>query len=1154
MDDHVSSTGAASDRIAHYRILGPIGAGGMGYVYRARDERLGRLVAIKLLKDHSDTESIERFFREARAASSLNHPNIVTVYDVGESDLGSFIAMELVQGRGLRALMDEPIEIATFVKIARQIAEGLSVAHQAGIVHRDVKPENIMVRDDGYVKILDFGLARLAPRIHSGSAVQTAILTETSSLIGTIKYMSPEQANQTAVDSPSDVFSLGIVLYELATRRHPFDAGSRWGVLHSILSYDPVPPARLNAELSGPLDALILKMLQKDPRRRPHAAEVAAALDQPAHSFPVKGSVVGRKHQSVGRRKERAELRAAFDLASSGHGLLLCVSGEAGLGKSTLIEDFLADIGSEGTRCRVARGRCSERLAGAEAYLPLLDALGDLLRGEQGSLTRLMTTVAPLWHMQVEPADLHESSGRSAMSPAPSGTQERLKRELVAFFEDACRQSPIILFFDDLHWVDMSTVDVLGYLARHFESLPLLIVATYRPAELLIQKHPFLSTMRDLQGRGLCREIALEFLSREEIEQYFALRFGDHHLPETFVDLIYAKTEGNPLFVVDVLDYLAVRHVVSDEHGQWTLTRSLPDIARDLPESVRGMIQRKIDTFNDTDRRLLVAASVQGYEFDGAVLANVLGIDAAEIEEQLDTIDKVHGFVRRIGEQEFPDHTLTLRYRFVHVLYQNMLYDSLTPARKMSLSRAVGTALETFCGGKITDVVSELAVLFEAARDFSKAADYFLITAKRAAHVFAYEETVVLGQRALDNLGGFPEGVDRRRRELAILMTMGIPAIASRGFSSPAVQEIFDRATPLCVEFHETGQLAIALWGMAANNIVKLQLDEAGEAVDRLNQLAQRDQDLTVKVQGAVSAGVVCYYRGDFEEALEHFVDWETHCTLDVRRSMCRRSGYDQVVSLRSYRAWTLWCLGCHDRAVAEMHAAVQSSADVSHTYTVAFALTFATVLDLWSGNWDQLKIDNDRTLSMATKEGFAYFAGTSICLDGFVLIHEGRREAGLARIQEGLTRLGSIDGRSTRRRIVTEYAEQLALADRADEGLGIVDAEIETVGSDHFWDAELFRTRGELLAMRANRADMAEAERWFRRAVEIAKRQRARWFELRAAMSLSRLWQSEGKTADARALLSETYGRFTEGFGTADLEAARDRLAMLDRILASKA
>jgi tetratricopeptide (TPR) repeat protein/predicted Ser/Thr protein kinase len=1145
--DQTHATGAASDRIGHYRILGALGAGGMGFVYRARDERLGRLVAIKLLKDYSDPDAIERFFHEARAASSLNHPNIVTVYDVGESKIGSFIVMELVRGRGLRALMDEPIDIETFVKVARQVAEGLAVAHEAGIVHRDIKPENIMVRDDGYVKILDFGLARLAPRVHQGSAVQTAILTESRTLIGTIKYMSPEQANGTAVDSSCDVFSLGIVLYELATRNHPFEAGSRYGVLHAILSNDPVPPSRLNAEFSGPLEALILKMLTKERSRRPTAAEVAAALGQPAAGAVLtKAASAAPKPHSVGRARERRELWEAFHQVRRGRGLLLCVTGEAGIGKSTLVDEFLTEVVRGGVECRVARGRCSERLAGAEAYLPLLDALGDLLRSEQGSLVRLMKTVAPLWYAQVQPPDV-QSSGRSVLSPTQRGNQERLKRELVAFLEDACRRSPIVLFFDDLHWVDVSTVDVLGYLARHFESLPLLIVVTYRPTEFLIQKHPFVSTMRDLQGRGDCREMNLEFLTRDEIEQYLALKFSNQRLPRSFGDVIYAKTEGNPLFVVDVLDYLCERHVLSHERDEWILTRTVPDIARDLPESVRGMIQRKIDTFDAANRRLLVAASVQGYEFDAAVLAQVLGLDAADVEEQLDAIDKIHGFVRRVREQEFPDRTLTLRYRFVHVLYQNILYDSLTPARKASLSRSVAQSLEEFHRRKPADVVSELAVLFEAAREFSTAAGYFLQAARKAAHVFAYEEAVVLGLRALENLAGVTDGVDRRRRELAVLMTIGVPAIASRGFSSPAVQEIFDRATPLCVEFHETGQLAVALWGLAANHIVKLQLDHAWEAVSRLKHLAQEGHDASVPIQGDITAGVVCYYRGEFEQALEQFGDWETRCSLDQRRLMCRTLGYDQIVSVRSYRAWTLWCLGYADRARAEIDAAVQSAADVDHAYTTAFALTFAGVLDFWRGDWEQLQVHNERALSIANKEAFAYFAATSTCLDGLCLVHDGRRDAGLARLQEGLNRLASIEGRSSRRRVVSEYTELLARDGRVEEGLSILDAEIETIQSDNFWDAELFRVRGELLVMRGHQSEIEEAERWLRRAVDVARQQHAKWLELRAAMGLARLWQKEGKTPDARSLLSSLYDWFTEGFDTPDLVAARELLVSLN-------
>ena len=678
-----------------------------------------------MLKKQDDPVAIQRFFREATAASALNHPNIVTVFEAGEDERKPFIVMELVRGQGLRLLIGQPIDVEKFQNLARQLAEALSVAHGAGLVHRDVKPENIMVRDDGYVKVLDFGLARLDPAAREAVATQTATATGAHALVGTVRYMSPEQTKAGAVvGTPSDVFSLGIVFYELATGQHPFDADSQYGVLHAIVAHQPVPPSRLNVELSGKLETLLLRMLDKNPALRPTAADVAAALaPSPKGASLIRASLaVAPSRHSVGRVKALADLREAFEYVGRQHGLLVCVSGEPGIGKSTLVEDFLSEVAAWSGTCRIARGRCSERLAGTEAYLPLLDALEDLIRSQGGSLARLMKTIAPLWYIQVAPATLQDSSFSVAVKEAKSGTQERLKRELVAFLEEACRQQPVLLFLDDLHWVDLATTDMIGYVTRHFESWPLLIIATYRPEELLVQKHPFLATKRDLQGRGLCREVALEFLTHQEVEEYVALRFPRHRLPRDFVDLVYAKTEGNPLFVVDVLNYLADQHVLTREQDVWTLTRSLPDIARDLPESVRGMIQRKIDLLSEADRKLLVAASVQGYEFDGAVMARVLGIDAADIEEQLDVIDRIHGFVRRVREQEFPDRTLTLRYRFVHVLYQNRLYASITPARRIAVSLAVSKALEAFYKDKTAEIASELAVLYEAAREFSLAA------------------------------------------------------------------------------------------------------------------------------------------------------------------------------------------------------------------------------------------------------------------------------------------------------------------------------------------------------------------------------------------------------------------------------------------------
>src|SRR5262249_2776388 len=196
-----------------------------------------------------------------------------------------------------------------------------------------------------------------------------------------------------------------------------------------------------------------------------------------------------------------------------------------------------------------------------------------------------------------------------------------------------------------------------------------------------------------------------------DIERYLALQFPQHRFPEGLAALIHAKTEGNPLFMVDLLRHLRDRQVLAQDQGRWVLARSLPDLERELPESVRSMIAPKIAQLGDEDRRVLVAASVQGSEFEAAVVARALDLDAAEIEEQLERLERVHAFIRLVGEHEFPDQTLTLRYRFVHVLYQNALYASLWPARRASLSAAVAQALMSYHGEKGAAVAGEVALL-----------------------------------------------------------------------------------------------------------------------------------------------------------------------------------------------------------------------------------------------------------------------------------------------------------------------------------------------------------------------------------------------------------------------------------------------------------
>jgi len=384
--------------IAHYRVLSSLGAGGMGEVYLAEDARLGRLVAIKLLPAEltRDAARLRRFELEARAVSALNHPNIVTIYEIGEADVGRFIVLEYVKGQTLRSLIGGRRNAQAIAPIGRQIATALSVAHAAGMIHRDIKPENVMVRDDGYVKVLDFGLARLTSSDDSSeSTADTAIHTKPGVLVGTVAYMSPEQVRAESVASASDIFSLGVILYEMATGRKPFRAGPEMSVMYQIVHDQPPPPSALNTDLPVPLDALIVRMLRKQPADRPSAAEVAAAL---GGSHEASSSVAGAQssaqpgaaRRTVGRASERGRLRAAYDAARSGRGAMLCVTGEAGIGKTTLVEDTLADLQLAHPECLIARGRSSERLAGAEAYLPVLEALDSLQHNEQhGSLSRL---------------------------------------------------------------------------------------------------------------------------------------------------------------------------------------------------------------------------------------------------------------------------------------------------------------------------------------------------------------------------------------------------------------------------------------------------------------------------------------------------------------------------------------------------------------------------------------------------------------------------------------------------------------------------------------------------------------------------------------------------------------------------------------------
>ncbi len=739
----------------HYRVDGRIGGGGMGEVFRGFDTRLNRSVALKLLRGpaREESDAVQRFLREARAASALNHPNIVTIHEVGETPDGElFIVQELIDGRTLRSLIESAQTLAVTVDIGRQVARALSAAHAASIVHRDVKPENIMVRADGYVKVLDFGLARVVDHQAAEQSTVANLDTAPGTVLGTAAYMSPEQARGTQAGPAADIFAFGVVLYEMAGGRRPFVAPTTMGILAAILSEQPAPLVRLNPAIPPALDALVLRMLAKEPERRPSARDVdeeLAAL-QGRDALPENSrATTAAARKTVGREAERADLRRFYARVLDGQSLILGVSGEAGIGKTSLIEDVLVELSSRPERPIVARGRCSERLAGAEAYLPILEALDNILHRAGGeSLQTLMKTVAPTWYLQVATRSIEESSMAELRVEALSASQERMKREVGAFFQDVSSSRPVVLFLDDLHWADVSTIDILNYLAGRFADMRVLVLTTYRPAEMALAQHPFLGIANNLRSRGLFEEVALGFLGPADVDRYLALEFPEHRLPADFSALIHAKTEGSPLFMADLVRYLRDSGRIVEQNGSWVLARSMSDMPRDLPESVRSMIARKIEQVEERDRALLLAASVQGPEFDSAIVSEAIEMDPADVEERLDVLERVHVFVKRGSEYEFPDLTLTLQYQFVHVLYQNMLYASLQPTRRTALSGRVARALVAH-GEHAPASAARLAILFEAARDFASSAHYYFAAAQHSAGLFGFREALSLAERGL---------------------------------------------------------------------------------------------------------------------------------------------------------------------------------------------------------------------------------------------------------------------------------------------------------------------------------------------------------------------------------------------------------------------
>ncbi|MGI8989642.1 MAG: serine/threonine-protein kinase PknK [Bryobacteraceae bacterium] len=1137
-------------KLGHYEILGKLGQGGGGVVYKARDTRLERLVALKVLssKRVADEKDRRRFMQEARSASALNHPNIVTIYEIALLDGKHCIAMEYIEGQTLRELTQRIPDVACLIAMFRQMAEGMAAAHAGGIVHRDIKPANVMLRADGYIKIVDFGLARLANNPVSEDETQTE-LSQPGTIVGTAKYMSPEQVRGEAVESPSDVFSMGLVFYKLATGKHPFHSGPPFRYVRGILTETPIPASKLNPEIPAALDSLILTMLAKEKAGRPAFGaikSVLASMERLSGGAPAAAAPLARSN-SVGREEELSRLRAAFASVSAGSGIMLTVCGDAGMGKTTLAEDFLAGIEAQYGTAWAGRGRCSERLAETDAFAPILESLDTLLRGESGDqVARVMKTVAPTWYVQVSPP-ISESTEITAKE-ARTGSHERMRREFVSFFEELSRTRPVVLFLDDVHWADASTCDLLAHLGARMGNIRILILATYRPGAVLAREHPFLPLKFELERRGVCQDVPLSFLSLNDIEKYVAAQFPANLFPPEFTRAVHERTEGNPLFMTEMLRYLRDRRILVEQGGRCLLAQPVGEVRKAIPVGIRSLIRLKIDRFSEEDRRILLCAAVQGLQFDSAVIAQVLSLDPVDVEERLQEMETMHSFVRIVGEREFANRTFSVRYRFVHVFYQNALFSSLTPSRRAAHSLAIAEALASFAGDTSRGIAADLALLFESGRDYASAAQYFLQAARNAVRMFAYPETAVLCERGLRALASLPESRERDARELVFSLILGVSLMATRGYAAPEVEKTHRRSRELCLKLREDRRLLLVLWGLHTCAVNAGDLTAALETALEMRRIAAVLTEPIANAASLHAVGTTLAFMGRVAEARETLESIFAECPAN--QHTFHGSLYDYVldpcVTTLSMLARVLALMGYLDQAVAKAAESFELANGLAHPHSLAYAIFWVGWVHHARGEHADACRHLESAMALSRAHGFPLILEWGRMVRGSALTNMGRANEGISEIRKSLDRQRSMRSLLERSYFLTLLAEALGGVGACEEALAACDEALEFAQrtEGRCYEPETHRVRGEVLLGMGDDARLPEAEAEFECALDRAKRAQCRLLELRAAVSYFHLHRRLGDAARGRAPLAEVLAWFSEGANSPVVTDARMLLA----------
>ena len=466
------------------------------------------------------------------------------------------------------------------------------------------------------------------------------------------------------------------------------------------------------------------------------------------------------------REGEWRQLQTWYEKALTGERQIIFISGEAGIGKTALSEAFLSRTAALAQR--TATAQCVASYREQEPYYPILEALGRLCSGTgNDEMVELLAKHAPTWLVQF-PALVTPAQRGTLQREIIGATRGRMLRELCEVLEAITAETPLLLVLEDLHWADFSTVDLIAALARRREPARLMVLATYRPVEVILSQHPLKQLKHDLQIHHRCEELPLELLGQAAVTEYLAARFPGHSFPADFSGLIYRKTEGNPLFVVTLVDDLLRHNLLSEESEthSWQLDVTLDQVSAAVPKSLQQIIEVQFEQLTADERAWLNVASVAGYEFTAFAVAGG-GLDQASVEECCDGLAQRQLLLRNVGLVELPDGSVSGVYQFTHSLYREVLYRQCSQAAKVRFHQRIGLALEQLWNGDRIGIASELARHFQEGRDYARAVQYLRLAAENAAQRCVYREAVAILERALETAAKLPE-TTRREAEVGV--------------------------------------------------------------------------------------------------------------------------------------------------------------------------------------------------------------------------------------------------------------------------------------------------------------------------------------------------------------------------------------------------